>query len=211
MLQHKKVLDIPVPTWEEHEGSGHTSGGASFPHRELEMGVFFPDSSGKISRHSRHISRIGTLIRKAEISRGRANILKETQMSRSTPDEPGFPELPRVTPSYCLTPRWLVSQACGISKEIQRSWGQVEGKPDTAAPAQEKSGHACNHRRRGLTPHERLQSNPKFHSSTEEETSGSSFGSRRGIGPGTDWTGIPRSPSQLEQRLAFPEASREGP
>ena len=145
------------------------------------MRVFFPATSGKESRHSHHISRGGALNRKTKISRGRANILKVPQMSQSTPDEPDFPALPRVSPAYHLTPRWLVPQACGISRERQRSRGQVEGKPDTAATAREESGRACNHRRRGLTPLERLQRNPKFHASTGEETSGSSFGSRQGL------------------------------
>ena len=31
------------------------------------------------------------------------------------------------------------------------------------------------------------------------------------LGPGTDWRGIPRGPSQLTWRLDFPEATRAGP
>ena len=175
------------------------------------MRVYFPASSGKDSRRSRHISRGGTLNRKAEICRGRANILKVPQMSQSTPDEPDFPALPRVSPAYHLTPWWLVPQACGISWERQRSRGQVEGKPGTADTAREESGRACNHRRRGLTPLERLQRNPKFHASTGEETSGSSFGSRQGLRTRHRLERNSRSPSQIARRLAFPETTREGP
>ena len=179
MLQLKKFPDIPIPTWEEHDGSRHTSGGASFPHCKLEMRVFFPASSGKDSHRSRHISTGGDLNRKAEKSRGCANILKVPQMSQSTPDEPDFPALPRVSPAYRLTQRWLMPQACGISRERQRSWGQVEGKPETAATACEENGCACLQLRRALTLLGRLQRNPKIHVSTGEETSRSGCSSRR--------------------------------
>ena len=45
-----------------------------------------------------------------------------------------------------------------------------------------------------------LERNPEVPVSTQDEA----------VDPCTDWRGIPRGPSQLEQRLDFPEATGEG-
>ena len=67
------------------------------PPLQLEMRVPFPASLGKDSRRSHRISTGGALHRKVD-SRGRATIPKDPQMSQSTPDEPDFPALPRLSP-----------------------------------------------------------------------------------------------------------------
>ena len=86
-------------------------------------------------------------------------------------------------PEYRHPQWWHVRESCGkASRESHRSLCQLAGKPDTAATAQEKIGHACLHLRRGLTPLWRLQRNPKIHVKTGEETSGSILGPRRGLG-----------------------------
>ena len=46
-----------------------------------------------------------------------------------------------------------------------------------------------------------LVSNPEVLASISDED----------LGPGTDWGGIPRGPSQHARRLDFPEATRAGP
>ena len=46
-----------------------------------------------------------------------------------------------------------------------------------------------------------LEGNPEVPASAPDED----------LVPGTDWSGIPKGPSQLSWRLDFPEATREGP
>ena len=128
---------------------------------------------------------------------------------------PPFPESPRCLSPFqgnmfslhCLdfqaedrlTPRWHVGQPCGkasweslvgkprgkASSESHRSLDSREGKSDTAATAREESARACPHSRRGLTPLGRLQTYPKFHVSTGEESSGSGTDSTQGLMPGS--------------------------
>ena len=99
LAETQEVPDIPVSTREEHRGSCHNSRGAPLPSSQLEMRVPFPASWGKNSRHSCRISRRGALHRKVERnSMGRATIPKDAQRSQSTPEEPHFPALPRLSP-----------------------------------------------------------------------------------------------------------------
>ena len=179
MLQFKKIPDIPVSTREEARESR--------PHPEEPVSVSkverrdpFPAWSGKISRHSRRISRGGALHRKGE---------------RNSMVVPPFPESPRCLRPFqgklfslhCLdfqaedrlTPRWHVEQPCGkasleslvgkprgkASRESHRSLDPREGTHDTAATAPEESARACPKSRRGLTPLGRLQKYPKIHGS----------------------------------------------
>ena len=69
------------------------------------------------------------------------------------------------------------------SRERHRSLDPREGKRDTAATARKESARACPHSRRGLTPLGRLQSYPKIHVSTGEESSGSGTDSTQGLMP----------------------------
>ena len=69
------------------------------------------------------------------------------------------------------------------SRESHRSLHPREGKRDTAATAREESARACPHSRRGLTPLGRLQTYPKIHVSTGEESSGSGTDSTQGLRP----------------------------
>ena len=46
-----------------------------------------------------------------------------------------------------------------------------------------------------------LERNPEVLASAPDEE----------LGPGTDWRGIPRNPSQLAWKLDFPEATHVGP
>ena len=96
-----------------------------------------------------------------------------------------------------LTSRWHVGQPCGkawweslvgkphwkASRESHRSLDPIEGKRDTAATAREEIARACPHTRRGLTPLGRLQTYPKIHVSTGEDSSGSGTDSTRGLRP----------------------------
>ena len=105
----------------------------------------------------------------------------------------------------------MCDRPVGKPRGKDTSLGQLNGKTDTAATAREESRCAGLRLRRGLTPLWRLQRNPKVHVSTGEETSGSAWTPDVVLGPGTDWRGIPRGPSQLAWRLAFPEATQAGP
>ena len=77
---------------------------------------------------------------------------KDPQIYQSTPGEPDFPALPRVSPRV-LTHTTVA--------RVTALW-HLEGKPkipvsprreaDTAATAREESRRACLHMRRGLTP-----------------------------------------------------------
>ena len=83
-------------------------------------------------------------------------------MSQSTPEEPDFPALTRLSlpvathPAVaCVTPLWE-----SLEGKPQIPY-QREGKADTAATALEESGRAYPHSRRGLNPLWRLQKYPK--------------------------------------------------
>ena len=96
-----------------------------------------------------------------------------------------------------LKPRWHVGQPCGkasweslmgkprgkASRESHRSLDPREGKRDSAATARKESARAFPHSRRGLTPLGRLQTYPKIHVSTGEESSGSGTGSTQVVRP----------------------------
>ena len=69
------------------------------------------------------------------------------------------------------------------SRESHISLDPGDGKHDTAATALEESARACPHSRRGLTPLGRLQTYPKIHVSTGEESSDSGTDSTQGLRP----------------------------
>ena len=76
-----------------------SSRGSPFLPPLLEMRFPFPVLLRKDSRRTRRISGGGSLNRKAERkSRGRATISEEPQILQSTPEEPDFPALPRMSP-----------------------------------------------------------------------------------------------------------------
>ena len=124
MLQLKKFPDIPVSTREEARESRPHPEEPRFRLIAREEGSF-PAWSGNNSRHSRRISRGGTLHRKGK---------------RNSRDVPPFPESPRCLSPFqgnlfflhCLdlqaedrlTPRWHVGQPCG-----KASWESLVGKP----------------------------------------------------------------------------------
>ena len=203
MLQLKKFPDIPVSTREESR--------ESLPHPEerrfrllaREEGSF-PALSGKNSRCSRRISRAGALQRKGE---------------RNSRVVPPFPESPRCLSPFqgnlfslhCLdfqakdrlTPRGTLDSPVGklvgkprgkASRESHRSLDKREGKRDTAATAREESARACFYSRQGLTPMGRLQTYPKIHVSTGEESSGSGSNSTQGLSPQHRREGNPERP-----------------
>ena len=114
-------------------------------------------------------------------------------MSHSIPEEPVFPEMPRLsrsgsthTPVARGTALWesLLGKPRGkASRERHRSLDTREGKRDTAATAWEESARASPHSRRGLTPLGRLQKYPKIHVRTGEECSCSGTHSTPGLRP----------------------------
>ena len=143
----------------------------------------FPALSRKNSRHSRRISKGGTLHRKGE---RKSKVVPPLQQSPSCLS----PFQRNVFSLQCidfdaedrLTPRWHVGQPCGKAfRESHRSLDLPNGMRDTAATDREKSAHTCSHSRRGLTPLWSLQQYPKIHVSTGEESSGSGPGSTQGL------------------------------
>ena len=95
--------------------------------------------SGKNSWRSRRISRGGALNRKVErISRGRATIPKVPQISQSTPEEPYFQALPRLsrrvsthTTVACVTALWEIHM------------GKPLGKPQIPVSTRWEAWHCC--------------------------------------------------------------------
>ena len=69
------------------------------------------------------------------------------------------------------------------SRESHRSLDPHEGKRDTAPTAREESASACPHSTGGLTPLGKLQTYPRIHVSTGEESSGSGTDSTQGLRP----------------------------
>ena len=164
--------------------------------------------SGKNSRHSRRISRGGTLHRKGE------------RNSRVVPPFPGSPRClspfqGNLFSLHCLDfqaedrlkPRMWdspVGKPRGkASRESHRSLDPREGQRDTAATAREESARACPHSRRGLTPLGRLQKYPKIHVSTGEESSVPAPTPNKVLGPGIDGRGIPRVPRATRMRTGL--------
>ena len=167
----------------------------------------FPARSGKNSGYSRRTSRGGAVHSKGE---------------KNSSIVPPFQESPRCLSPFqrnlfsmhCLDfhaedrlpPRWHVGQPCWkasweslvgkprwkASRESHRSLDPRDGKRDTAATVLEESGRACPHSRRGLIPLGRLQTYPKIHVSTGEESSDSGPDSTQGLRPGMDGRVIPR-------------------
>ena len=149
----------------------------------------FPASSGKNSRHSRRISRGGTLHRKGERN---SRVLPPFQ---ETPDVSVYSRgncfpctastfTPRIDSHHGGTWDSPVGKPRGKdSRESHRFLDSSEGKRDTAATAQEESALACPHSRPGLTPLGRLQKYPKIHVSPGEESSGSGSDSTQGLRP----------------------------
>ena len=139
---------------------------------------------------------------------GRSTIPRVPQMSPAIPGKPVFPALPQLSSrgsthtmvargQRCGKASWesLVGKPLGkASRESHCSLDSCEGKHDTAATAREKIARACPHSRRGLTPLGRLQSYPKIHVSTGEESSGSGTDSKQGLRPGHRREGIPKGP-----------------
>ena len=146
-------------------------------------------------------------------------------MSQSIPGKPVFPALPQLSSRGSThttvargTSQWesLVGKPRGkASRESHRSLDPLEGKRDNAATAEEESACACPHSRRGLTPLGRLQTYPKIHVSTGEDSSGSGTDSTQGLRPQHRRERKPERPPRGHRvtrwGLACPEATREGP
>ena len=176
MLQLKKFPDITVSTREEAGESCPQPEEPSFrllARDECSFHCFI----GKGFPQSHSISRGGVLTRKVDRnSSGGAIIPKVPQISQSTPEEPDFPALPRL--SRWVSTHTTLARVTALWESLQeshRSLCQCDGKPETAATAQEESKHACLHSRRGLTPLWGLQRNPKIHVSPGEDTSSAGF------------------------------------
>ena len=125
-------------------------------------------------------------------------------MSQSVPGKPVFPALPRlsirgtthtmVARGRALWERFVGKPRGKASRESHRSLDPREGKRNTAATAREESARACPHSRRGLTPLGRLQTYPKIHVSTGEESSGSGTKSTQDLRPRHRREGNPERP-----------------
>ena len=83
----------------------------------------------------------------------------------------------------------------------------MRGEDDTAVTAQEESGLASLHSRRGLTHCGDSRGTHRSMSALERKPQVQTSAPDGDLGPGSDWGGIPRGPSQLTWRLAFPEAN----
>ena len=153
-----------------------------------------------------HLKRRHSLQERREELQGRATIPRVPKMSQSIPGKTFFPALPRISSRGSThnivargTALWesLVGKPHGkASRESHRSLDSHDGKRDTAATAREESAHPCPNSRRGLTPLGRLQTYPKIHVCTGEETSGSGTESTQGLKPSIDGSGIPRGPRE---------------
>ena len=165
-------------------------------------------------QRSRCTSRGGGLNWKVERNtRGPATIqtgTKSTPMSKSTPDKSDSPAPTRLS-AYRHKTRWHLGQPCGTSRENHRSLCQLDKKPDTTVRAREERGFACLHTRRSLTPLLKLHRNPRSMLAWRGTLSFASSAADEDLGPGTDWRGIPRGPSQLAWRPDFPEAKQVVP
>ena len=142
---------------------------------------------------SSHLKRRWAPQERREELQGRATIPRVPQMSQSIPGKPVFPALPRLSSRGSThttvtrgTALWesVVGKPRGkASRERHRSLDPREGMRDTAASAREEIARACPHSRRGLTPLGRLQTYPKIHVSTGEESSGSGTNSTQDLRP----------------------------
>ena len=157
-----------------------------------------------------HLKRRRSPQERREELQGRATIPRVPQRSQSIAGKPVFPELPRLSSRGSThatvargTALWesLVGKTAGkASRESHRSLEPREGKRDTAATAGEESACTCPHSRRGLTPLGRLQTYPKIHVSTGEESSRS----------GTDSTQFLRARHRRERNPETPPSNSQG-
>ena len=114
-------------------------------------------------------------------------------MSQSIPGKPDFPALPRLSSRGSThttvargTALWesLFGKPRGkASRDSPWYLDPHEGKPDTDATAREESECAFPHSSRRLTPLGRLQTYPKIHVSSGEESSGSGTDSTQDLRP----------------------------
>ena len=193
MLQLKKFPDILVSTREEARESRPHPEEPPFRLLAREEGSFpwmlgkeFPTFRSNLKGRRSPQERLEEL-------QGGATIPRVPEMSQSIPGKPVFPALPRRSSRGSThttvargTALWesIVEKPPGkASRQSHRSLDPREGKRDTAATAGEESARACPHSRRGLTPLGRLQTYPKIHVSTGEESSGSGTYSTQGLRP----------------------------
>ena len=96
MLQLKKFPDIPVSTQEEARGSRAHPEELRFRLVTRDLGSF-PCLVGKeFPAFPSHLKRRRSPKERGEELQGRATIPRLPQMSQSIPQEPVFPELPRL-------------------------------------------------------------------------------------------------------------------
>ena len=96
MLKLKKFPDIPVSTPEEARGSGHRQR-SSVSTAKLEMRDPSLLPRERIPDVSTHLNRRRAAQERREELMGRGTIPKVPQMSQSTPEEPDFTALPRLS------------------------------------------------------------------------------------------------------------------
>ena len=193
MLQLNKFPDISVSTREEAREFRPHPEKPRFRLLDREEGSFHCVVGKEFPAFPSHLKRRCSPQERREELQGRATIPRVPQMSQSILGKPVFPALPRLTSRGSThtkvargTALWasLEGKPRGkASRESCRSLDPREGKHDTAATSREESARACPHSRRGLTPLGRLQTYPKIHVSTGEETSGSGTYSTQGLRP----------------------------
>ena len=193
MLQLNKFPNIPVSTLEEAREPRSHPEEPRFRLLARDEGTFSCLVGKEFPAFPSHLKRRHSPQERREELQCRATIPRVPQMSQSIPEEPVFPALPRrsrqgSTPITVErgTALWesLVGKPKGkASRESHRSLDPGDGKPDTAATAQEERARACPHSRRGLTPLGRLHMYPTMHVSTGEESSGSGPASTQGLRP----------------------------
>ena len=204
MLQVKKFSDIPISTREEGRGSHPHPAEPRFRLVTREEGSF-PFIVGKeFPAVPSHLKWRRSPQERREELQGRATIPRVPQMSQSIPGKSVFPALPRLSSRGSThttvargTALWesLVGKPpVKASRKSHRSPYPSEGKRDSAATAREESALSCPHSRRGVTPLGSLQTYPKIHVSTGEESTGPAPTPHKILGPGIDGRGIPRGP-----------------
>ncbi|KAI4552069.1 hypothetical protein MJG53_000094 [Ovis ammon polii x Ovis aries] len=221
--------DIPVSTREEARGSRTHPGEPRFRLLARDEGSV-PCFVGKeFPAFPSHLKRRRSPQERREELQGRATIprvprcvspFQRNRFSLHCLDVQAEDRLPpRVHVGQpCGKASWesLVGKPCGKdSRENHRSFDPRGGLRDTAATALEESASACPHSRRGLTPLGRLQTYPKIHVSTGEESSGSGPEFTQGLRPRHQRERISERPPRNSHGdwpfLRPPERVPEGP
>ena len=225
MLQLKSSPTYPSPLERKHEGPAHFQR-SPVSASQLEMRDPFPVWSGKNFRHSRRISRGGTLHRKGERNSRVVSPFQEA-LRCLIPFQRNlfFLQCLDFDAEDQLPPRWHLGQPCG-----KASWESLVGNP--RRKALRESLESLIHAKGRVTLLLQLGRKTHVHAPIETRTDSPLETPEEPQDPCQHWRGILRfrhrlhtwsyapastgeesreAPEQLAWGLAFPEATRAGP